>query len=288
MTLLKGVCVQHSEFNFEGMNGVSLYAQSWLPEVPPRAVIALVHGIGEHSGRYMNVVEHLVANQYGVYGYDHRGHGNSPGQRGHIDSWEEYRIDLLNFLKMIRVQQPGRPIFLMGHSMGALIALDFIILSEKSELAGEIISGAPIEPVGVAKPFLVALARILSRLYPRFTIDLDLDQDAISRIPSVVMAYKEDPLVHSKVSARWGTESLATLASVKNQARNINIPLLMIHGEADRLNSARGAKKFSDQIQNHDKEFISYPGGYHELHNDLDSEKMLSDLLNWINRHMED
>ncbi len=278
--------MQHSEFHFKGMNGVSLYSQCWLPEVHLRAVIALVHGIGDHSGRYMNIVNHLVSNEYGVYGYDLRGHGNSPGQRGHIDSWVEYRIDLLNFLRMIRAQQSGSLIFLMGHSMGALIALDFI-LSENEKLAGTIISGAPIEPVGVAKPYKVVLARILSRVYPRFPIDLGLDNDAISRIPSVVRSYQDDPLVHGKISARWGTELLSALESVKMWGASITIPFLMIHGEADRLNSAQGAKEFFDRIRAYDKEFISYPAGYHELHNDLDNETMLSDLLNWINQHME-
>ena len=278
--------MQHSEFQFEGMNGCSLYAQRWLPEVSPRAVVVIVHGIGDHSGRYMNIVNHLVSNEYGVYGYDLRGHGNSPGQRGHIDSWMEYRIDLLNFINVIRAQRSSSVIFLMGHSMGALIALDFII-RENEQIAGAIISGAPIEPVGVAKPFKVALARILSRIYPGFPIDLGLDIDAISRKPSVVQSYKDDPLVHGKISARWGTEVLSALESVKTHEEDINIPLLMMHGEADRLNSSEGARKFFDRTQARDKEFISYTGGYHELHNDQDSEVMLNDLLNWVNRHNE-
>ncbi|RKZ06501.1 alpha/beta hydrolase [Candidatus Fermentibacteria bacterium] len=278
--------MQHSEFQFEGMNGCSLYAQRWLPEVSPRAVVVIVHGIGDHSGRYMNIVNHLVSDQIAVYGYDLRGHGNSPGQRGHIDSWMEYRIDLLNFMNVIRAQRSSSVIFLMGHSMGALIALDFI-LRENEQIAGAIISGAPIEPVGVAKPLKVALARILSCIYPGFPIDLGLDIDAISRKPSVVQSYKDDPLVHGKISARWGTEVLSALESVKTHGEDINIPLLMMHGEADRLNSAEGARKFFDRIQARDKEFISYPGGYHELHNDQDSEVMLNDLLNWINRHNE-
>ena len=276
--------MQHSEFHFEGMNSCSLYAQSWLPEVSPRAVVAITHGIGDHSGRYMNIVNHLVSNQIAVYGYDLRGHGNSPGQRGHINSWVEYRTDLLNYINVIGTQQSGHRIFLLGHSMGALITLDFI-LREKEQVAGAIISCAPIEPVGVAKPFKVALARILSRIYPGFTIDLGLDIDAISRIPSVVKAYQLDPLVHGKISARWGTEVLSAVESVKMWGESINTPLLMIHGEADRLNSAEGAKRFFDRIQARDKEFISYPDCYHELHNDLDSEIMLKDLLDWVNRH---
>lgn len=117
-------------------------------------------------------------------------------------------------------------------------------------------SGTPIDPVGVAKPFLIALARILSRIYPRFSLDLGLEHDALSRIPSVVRAYKEDPLVHGKVSARWGTELLAAVEAVKSQGEKIQIPILMIHGEADRVNSAEGAKRFFDQIRFHDKEFL--------------------------------
>ncbi len=278
--------MQHSEFRFEGMNGISLYSQCWLPEASSRAVIAIVHGIGDHSGRYMNIVNHMVSNQIAVYGYDLRGHGNSPGQRGHINSWMEYRIALLNFLRVIRAQQSAGPIFLMGHSMGALIVLDYI-LSENERLAGVIISGAPIEPVGVAKPYKVALARILSRICPGFTIDLGLDVDALSRIPSVVRSYQDDPLGHGIVSARWGTELLSTLELVKMKGENISIPILMIHGEADRFNSVEGAKKFFDRILINDKEFISYPTGYHELHNNLDYEIMLSDILDWINQHLE-
>ena len=278
--------MQHRTFHFEGMDGISLYAQHWRPEHRALAVIAIVHGVGEHSGRYMNVVDHMTANQCGVYGYDLRGHGRSPGPRGHINAWAEYRTDLLNFLKMIRAQGDGCPIFLLGHSMGALIALDFI-LSENVGLAGAIISGAPIEPVGVANPYLIALARILSRIYPSFSINLGLDPDAISRNPSVVKSYREDPLVHGKVSARWGTESLSTVESVKLRGENIDLPILMIHGDADRINSMEGAKKFFGEIRSQDKEFLSYAAGYHEVHNDIDYQDMLSDLLDWINIHIE-
>lgn len=279
--------MQHREFFFEGMEGVQLYSQFWMPEVSPRAILAIIHGVGEHCGRYMNVVDHMVSNQVAVCGYDNRGHGKSPGQRGHIDSWLEYRIDLRNFLTMIKEHQSGCSIFLMGHSMGALIVLEFI-LSGAEKFSGVILSGTPIDPVAVTKPHLVLLAQILSRVFPRFTVNIDLDRNALSRIPSVVKAYEEDPLTHSTVSVRWGTEALSALNLVKMQVGNINIPILMIHGEADRLNLAKGAKKFFDQIQHKDKEYIGYPASYHEVYNDLDYEKMLGDLLNWIIRHMED
>ncbi|MES0370866.1 MAG: lysophospholipase [Mariprofundaceae bacterium] len=281
--------MQHSESSFKGADNLSLYAQQWLPDGSPRATVAIAHGIGEHSGRYMNIVESMVSNQCAIYSYDHRGHGKSPGQRGHINSWTEYRTDLLNFLKSIRSQQPDSPLFLMGHSMGALIVLDFILSEDEGMadgLAGIILSGAPIEPVGVASSFLIALARVLSRIYPRFSVDLGLDLNAISRDPAVIETYKHDPLVHAKVSVRWGTESLAAVESVKRQAENIHLPILMLHGEADSLNSAEGAKNYFNRIPVQDKEFIAYPSGYHEPHNDLDHEKMVTDLLHWVSKHL--
>ena len=279
--------MQHREISFDGMDGIQLYSQYWLPEGSPRAILAIVHGIGEHSGRYMNIVNHVVPNQFAVYGYDHRGHGKSPGQRGHIDSWVDYRIDLRNFLMMIKSQHSRCSIFLLGHSMGALIVLDFII-AEREELAGAILSGTPIEPAAVAKPHRVVIARLLSRIFPRFPIDLRIDCNALSRIPAAVKACEEDPLMHRRVSTRWGTEALSALERVKKGGGNIDIPILMIHGEADRVNLAIGAKKFFDQIQYNDKEYISYPACYHEVHNDLDYEEMLTDLVDWINRHIED
>jgi alpha-beta hydrolase superfamily lysophospholipase len=279
--------MKHNETYFEGAEGITLYSQNWLPEDITRAVIAIVHGIGEHSGRYMNVVDYMIPNQIAVYGYDLRGHGKSSDQRGHIDSWKQYRIDLLNFLIMIKSQQLECPIFLLGHSLGALIVLD-LILTEPEELAGVITCGTPIEPVGSAKPHLVALARLLSSVYPRFSVDFGLDLNALSRDPAVVKAYKTDPLVHGKVSARWGTETLSTIESVKMQVEDINIPILILHGEADRIHTAEGTRKFFDQIQFHDKEIRVYPFGYHEVHNDLNYQEMLSDLLDWINRHIED
>lgn len=238
----------------------------------------------------MNIVDHMTSNQCAVYGYDLRGHGKSPGQRGHINAWSEYHSDLMNFLKMIRTQQPAPPIFLMGHSMGALIALDFTLSENKSltdGVAGLILSGTPIEPVGVASPYLITLARVLSHIYPTFSVNLDLKPDAISRDAGVVEAYKRDPLVHGKVSVRWGTESLATVESVKREAENIHLPILMLHGESDSLNSADGARRWFDRIPVQDKEFITYPSGYHEPHNDLDHEKMVDDLLHWVSRHIE-
>ncbi len=233
----------------------------------------------------MNVVNSLLSRGYAVYGFDHRGHGRSRGQRGHINSWTEYREDVGAFLQWIANRESHRAIFLMGHSMGALVALDYLLHHSKG-FHGAIISGAPIEPAGVAKPSLVFLSRLLSRVCPRFPLRLALDTSALSRDAGVVRAYVKDPLVHGTFTARWGTESLATLAWVKAHATDVNIPILFIHGKADRLNFPDGSRNFFEKVTFMDKTLHLYPEMYHELHNDIGYELVMSDLERWLTRHV--
>lgn len=277
--------MNHSEGTFQGDGGLVLYYQRWRPDGLPRSVLVLVHGIGEHSGRYMNIVRPLTDRGHAVYGFDHRGHGRSPGPRGHIDRWEQYRGDVTAFLRLVGEREPDRPLFLLGHSLGALIVLDYV-LHHPEGLRGAIVSGAPLEPVGVAKPHLVALARLLSRLWPRFTMPLNLDVSALSRDPDVVRAYREDPLVHGMATVRWGAESLARIGWVKAHAVDVRLPILLLHGAADRLNSPDGSRRFFEGIQGADKSLRIVPGGYHEPHNDLDHAEVMDDVAQWIERHL--
>jgi alpha-beta hydrolase superfamily lysophospholipase len=273
------------EGTFRGADGLELHGRSWRPERGVRAVLAIVHGHGEHSGRYMNIVDFLHPKGYVVYGFDHRGHGRSRGQRGHIHSWDEYRGDVAAFLRWIAGQEPHAPIFLMGHSMGALVVLDYLI-HEPDVIRGAIVSGAPLEPAGVAKPSLVLLSRALSRIAPRFPLRLALDVSALSRDAAVVRAYIEDPLVHGRFTARWGTESLDTLARVKGRAAEVHVPILFIHGEADRLNLPHGSSSFFEGVASADKTLHLYPEMYHELHNDIGHEVVIADLEDWLGRHV--
>jgi alpha-beta hydrolase superfamily lysophospholipase len=277
--------MEHEEGTFQGVGGLALYYQNWRPPEDPRGILAIVHGFGEHSGRYPNVVDYLVPRGYAVYGCDLRGHGRSPGQRGHINEWGEYRADVRAFLQFAAEEEPGRPVFLLGHSMGALIVLDYVIRHPEG-LAGTVLSSVPIDPVGVAKAHLVAIARLLSRLWPRFPLQVGLDTSALSRDPAVVRAYEEDPLVHGQASARWGTESLDIVEWLKTHAAELTIPTLVVHGEADRLDSLDGVRVLFDQARSADKELRVYPGSYHEVHNDLDYPQMVSDLEAWLARHL--
>jgi len=277
--------MKHHEGTFTGYGGLELYTQSWLPDEPAKAAVALVHGLGEHSGRYPHVVNHLVPKGYAIYGFDHRGHGRSAEKLcAHINSWDEYRGDVGAFLEMVREQEAGRPLFLMGHSMGGLMVLEYALHSPDG-LKG-VIASAPAVGAVDASPLLLFIGRILSRLKPDFCLDSQLDVNAISRDPAVVQAYVNDPLVSSKVSARWSTEFMGAIEWTQAHAAELKPPLLIIHGEADTLVPEAGSRIFFDKVTQPDKERILYPGGYHENHNDLHHEQVTADLERWLDAHV--
>lgn len=276
--------MEHSEGTFSGYGGLPLYYQSWRPEKGPRAVLVIVHGFGEHSGRYMNVVNHLVPKGYAIYALDHRGHGRSPGPRGHINSWEEFREDVWAFVRKVSEAEPGLPLFLMGHSMGGLIVLEYA-LHYPEGLKGVIASGPALAQVGIS-PVLMTLARVLSRIWPRFAMSTGLDATSISRDPDVVAAYQADPLVHSIGTARLGTEMGRAMLWTHEHAREWRLPLLILHGGADRLVPPEGSRRFFENVPIADKERIEYEGGYHEPHNDTHRAQVLADLERWLERHL--
>ncbi len=272
---------EHSEGTIRTRGGIDLFLQTWQPEGAIRAVVAVVHGIGEHSGRYAYLVQRLVERGLAVAAMDNRGHGRSGGKHGHINSFADYRDDLHRFLLDVSARFPRLPLFLYGHSLGALIVTDYVLFYPDT-IDGLIVSGHPLQPTGSAKPFLIFLARLLSRVRPKTSFDLGLDDDLLSRDPQVVQAYRDDPLVHRGVTARWGTESLAAVDRVRRRAADIHVPFLVLHGGADQINASEGSKELFDLASSEDKKLIIYPGGYHEPHNDTDRERVASDVIEWI------
>lgn len=277
--------MEHAQETIESTGGMKLYYQAWRPPGEPRTVVAIVHGIGEHSGRFKNIVDYLVARGHAVYALDLRGHGRSSGQRGHLMSWAEYREDVRAFVERISTREAGRPLFIYGHSMGGLIVLDYV-LRHPEGLSGTIISGPPFESVGVATPLLVTSARILSRVWPTFTLDVPLEAAALSRNAASVSHYLEDPLVHRKCSARWAVEAIDANVWVKAHAADLRLPLLMLHGEADRINTAAGTRRFFDSVTYPDKELYLVPGGYHEPHTDPGHEQVLQRVEDYLLAHV--
>ncbi|MDY6783659.1 MAG: alpha/beta hydrolase [Cyanobacteriota bacterium] len=278
--------MQHGEGTFSGAGGLKLYYQSWYPpqDCQPRATIVIVHGLGAHSGVFETIVCHLAARGYALYALDLRGNGRSPGQRGYINNWQEFRDDLTAFVAFVTAKEPSVPLFLVGHSLGGLAALDWSLYGE-GETRGLIALSPTLGKVGVS-PLRRAIARLLSRVWPRFTLDTGIDRSASSRDPAFIAESQGDPLRHARASARLATEFADALARVKARATDLKVPLLILHGSGDRVALPEGSRCFIEQVAAPDKELREYPEAYHEMHNDLNCREVLSDLERWLEAHL--
>ncbi|MBD2079707.1 alpha/beta hydrolase [Leptolyngbya sp. FACHB-17] len=272
--------MQHSQGFFKSVGGLRLYYQSWHPVRNTRAVLVLLHGLGSHSGRFNNIVQYLVPAGYAIYALDLRGHGHSSGQRGHINSWSEFRADLDLFLRQIQ-STTNLPCFVLGHSIGGMIALEYA-LHFPAAVQG-VITIAPAFGLNGISAKKILLGRILSRILPRFTLKVGIDLEAISRDCTVLNACAQDPLVHSCGSARLGTELFATIARVEAQAAHLQVPILILHGGDDQVAHPEGSRAFFEQLSVLDKERREYPGSRHAPHNDINYEELLIDLEHWLN-----
>lgn len=274
----------HQEGTFSGHGGLELYYQRWRPEGEVKATLAIVHGHGEHSGRYSNVVDWFVPRGYAVYAFDLRGHGRSAGPRGHVERWDEFREDVSAFLALVREREPGQPLFLMGHSMGGLIVLEYV-LHYPQGLTGVIASGPLLSQPGIS-PFLIKLSRVLSSLAPRLALKTGLDATALSRDPAIVEAYVNDPLVHSFATARLGTELAKAVEWTQTHAADLALPCLIVHGGDDRICLPEGSRVFFENIAFADKERQVYEGYYHEVFNEVGKEQVFAAVEAWMERHL--
>jgi alpha-beta hydrolase superfamily lysophospholipase len=281
---VKGDRVDHFEGTFSGYSSLQLYYQRWRPESTPRAVLAVVHGFGEHSGRYGNVVDWFVPRGYAVYAFDLRGHGHSPGKRGYIESFEEIRGDVRTFLDLVHSQEPEGAVFLLGHSLGGLIVLEYV-LRDGSGLEGVVASAPLLSEPGIS-PFLLLLGKVLSKVWPDLTLEVGLDVTALSRDTTVVEAYVNDPLVHGKGTPRLSTEIKVAIDWTQAHAADLALPCLVVYGELDRLCPTDASQVFSENVTIGSIERIGYEGYFHEVFNDLGKEKVLADVEAWLESHL--
>lgn len=272
---------------FQGAGGLNLYYQSWHPQAEIRGVLIIVHGLGSHSDSYGNIVEHLIPINYAVYAFDARGHGRSPGQRGHIISWEEIRADLKAFLQLVEAQLPKCPQFLLGHSLGGVVVLDYVMRFRvyPSPLSGVITFAPAVGKVGIS-PFKLTIAKVLSRILPRFTLSTGLDLDTAARDEKVLAAYAQDKLRHARGSARLATEFINTVDWINAHVADLQIPLLIMQGGADTVTLPQGSRQFFQKVIFPDKELLEYPEAYHEIQDDLGYEQVMVDLESWLERHL--
>ncbi|MHB8090354.1 MAG: alpha/beta hydrolase [Syntrophales bacterium] len=277
--------MNHQESSFKDSGNRQIHYQSWLPEGEIKAVLLVVHGLAEHSGRYMNLVNRFVPLGYAVYAADHPGHGRSAGLRGYIDKFTDYTDTLAEFSQMIGGLQKGKPLFLVGHSMGGLI-VSLHLLSHQHELQGAVLSGPGVKVPDNISSLTIFAGKILSTLLPRTGI-LKLEEAAVSRNLAVVRAYRDDPLVyHGKISARLGAEMLEAMERIEADASRITLPILILQGTADRLVPPSGAQMLYDRVSSADKKLIFYDGLYHEIFNEPEHDRVLSDVEAWLAAHL--
>ena len=276
--------MRHEEGFFQGIRGAHIYQQCWLPDGEPKAVLLIVHGLGEHSGRYGNVVNHLVPLGYALYGLDHVGHGKSEGTREYVERFEDFTDTLDAYREMVRQAQPDKPVVLYGHSLGGLISTTYL-LDHQAGLAGAVLS-APLSRVpDHVSAMTITMGRVLSRLLPKAGV-LPLDAAAVSRDPAVVQAYMDDPLVfHGKTPARLAAEMMRAMQRVTAEAGKITLPVMIFQGSADRLDPG-DARFLYDTVSSADKTLKVYEGLYHETHNEPECAMVLHDIEVWLEAHV--
>jgi alpha-beta hydrolase superfamily lysophospholipase len=270
---------------FSGSEGDVIYYREVHSEGQSWAALVIVHGLGEHSGRYQYLMEALVPRGIDVYALDLRGHGRSGGARGSLKSWQEFGDDLGAFLALVREKAPDQPLFLMGHSLGGLIVLDYV-LAHPFQAQGVITSSPALVSNAIPRSKRW-LAKLLSRLMPGLQIKSGLDAAGISSQPEEVQRYLEDAYVHDWGTPRLGAETFAAQARTWKNVSRIPVPILILHGEQDPLTPVQTSQNLYRQIETPYKSLITYPGSYHEIHNDIQRADEFEDLTVWIKSQLE-
>ena len=272
---------------FKGVDGLSIFYRKYQAEAE-KARMIIAHGLGEHSGRYDNVVRQLLPRGISIWAPDHRGHGQSGGLRGHVTSFYQYVDDLHSLVALSRDTLPsGMKIFLLGHSLGGLIALRFAARFP-AVIDGVIVSSPALGIPGDLPAVKAALGRVMSSLWPTLSLSNGLDPLKISHDEGVVRAYLDDPLVHDRVTARWFTEFLSAMEAANRSGPEMRTPLLMQLAGDDYLASADASRRFFEGLSLADKTLHIYETLYHEIYNEnaQQREHVLNDLDTWLTRHI--
>ena len=277
--------MEHEESKFVTRDGIDIFYQVWRPDRSPKGIVQLVHGLAEHAGRYMHVVNKLVPEGYIIYGDDHRGHGRSGGQRGFVKSVDEFVHDQKEFTEVIRKKEKGNiPLFLLGHSMGSIISIIYAA-EYPDEFKGLILSGTGSAVGEGVNWFTILLARTMSKILPKLKVKNELS-DGVSRDPAVKEAYNNDPYVLNEITARLGNEIFKGLKTIESRIQEIKMPILAQKGGKDPL--IIKTEKLFENVIAEDSTLKIYEGLFHEVYNELeeDREVVLTDLCEWLNNHL--
>lgn len=280
--------VAREELELIAPDGQRLFACEWRADTdaPRRGVVCIVHGMGEHSGRYGHIAAAFAAAGYAVLAHDQRGHGRTAGKRGHTPSYEALLDDVGLLLRLAEQRYPGLPRFLYGHSMGGNVVLGFV-LRKQPPLAGVIATSPWLKLAFAPPPAKVRLARIMNRLWPSFSDSAGLNPADLYRPAEATAAYRSDPYVHDAISVRFFTALHAAGLWSLAHADRLTIPLLLMHGTADRICSFEASSQFAEAAPRELRTFRTWEDGYHELHNEPFQQEVIKSIISWTNERLE-
>jgi len=276
--------MKHQELGWQNKSGQKIFVQVWEPDTDTQAVVVLVHGLGEHTGRYQHIAEKFTQAEFVLFGADLPGHGRTDGSRG-VVSFKQATDEIDRLLKEAAERVPGKPQFLYGHSMGGALVLYYTLLKRPGVL-GTIVTSPGL---GVANPvpaWKFTMARVMARVYPAFAMANGLDRDNLSHDPAVIQAYSADPLVHDRISAGLGWDILSRGKDLIAQASQYPVPLLLMQGTDDHIVSPPATEAFAKNAPAARLTYKTWAGMYHETHNEPGNDQVIQTMIDWLNQQI--
>jgi acylglycerol lipase len=280
--------VKRLDDKWKDTDGTTFFIHGWEPEnSKPKALVVLVHGLGEHATRYAHVGKVLTKSGYALVGFDLRGHGKSGGPRGHTSSLDAYMQDIRHFFGLMEEKYPDIPHFLYGHSLGGLLVLAYAI-QYGAHLKGVIATGPGLRSSLQEQKAKVAIVRLLGSLLPTMTVQSGLDTTMISRDPGIVEAYKNDPLVHDRASLGFGKAALQAIELCFARAKEFPVPLLIMHGKDDKIAYSSGSEEFAELLRAAGRDVMLklWDNLYHEVHNEPEKEEVFRFMVAWLDQYV--
>jgi acylglycerol lipase len=272
------------QFSIRTQDGLDLHAVEWSPPAQPKAVVCLIHGLGDHCGRYAHIARAFNQAGYSVLAFDLRGHGKSGGPRGHSPSSEAFLDDIDRLLAEAERRYPGKPRFLYGHSLGGLLVL-YSSLRHNPKITGLIATGAGLHTPLIEQKLKVTFANAMASVLPTMTLPTGLDPRLLSHDPQVVQDYLNDPLVHYKASLAMASHMIRAIHWTMEHAAEMKRPLLLMHGTADQLTYSSGSQGFARRVPTNCTLRL-WDGLYHEIHNEPEKEQVFAEMIRWIDNEL--
>ena len=272
---------------YASFDGMKLSGYLWEPKENPKAIINLVHGIGEYSERYDNWAMRFTEKGFLVHAIDYRGHGKSDGRRGHINEFDDFLKDIDVLVSESKKLYPNLPQFIYGQSLGGNIAANYVLKRENS-FKGAILSSPWFRLAFDPSALILVLTKVMNKVFPKFTQNSNLEVRALSHDKKVVDKYISDPMIHEKVSARLFFECVNAGIWVLRNPDKVKLPILIQHGNEDKITSYKASKEFAEKAQKLEKDvtYKEWNGMYHELHNEIEKDNVFEFVYDWLEKKL--